>query len=84
MLPRHLNVPLTIMARRVHRASHSSILQGQREGMEKEESQRKREKEEKKKESKKVKKRKERKKKECERAKLYYQTTPLYTLLSET
>lgn len=26
MVPRHLNDPLTIIARRVHRASHSSIL----------------------------------------------------------
>ena len=26
MLPRHLNLPLTMMARRVHRASHSSML----------------------------------------------------------
>lgn len=28
MVPRHLNDPLTIMANRVHSASHSSMLQG--------------------------------------------------------
>lgn len=29
IVPKHLNDPLTIMANRVHNASHSSMLQGQ-------------------------------------------------------